>query len=220
MRLLIPVILCGGSGTRLWPVSRELRPKQFLPLVGERTMLQETYLRTLSVGDRMRPPIVVCNERHRFLAAEQMRAVGAAPQTIVLEPAGRNTAPAVAVAAWIALAIADDGASRAATASGSGDGGRSPRAASGQEDPLLVVLPADHVIVDWGAFAEAVKIGADAAERGHLVTFGIVPQHPETGYGYLLKGEPGDESGRCDRPSTATGTRERATARRRAGRCE
>jgi len=212
VRPLIPVILCGGSGTRLWPVSRELRPKQFLPLVGERTMLQETYLRTLSVGDRMRPPIVVCNERHRFLAAEQMRAVGAAPQTIVLEPAGRNTAPAVAVAAWIALAIADDGASRAATASGSGDGGRSPRAASGQEDPLLVVLPADHVIVDWGAFAEAVKIGADAAERGHLVTFGIVPQHPETGYGYLLKGEPGDESGRWLRLERFVEKPDRATA--------
>ncbi|HEX7081025.1 MAG TPA: mannose-1-phosphate guanylyltransferase/mannose-6-phosphate isomerase [Gammaproteobacteria bacterium] len=168
---VIPVILSGGAGTRLWPLSRELRPKQFLPLVTERTMLQETYLRTRALAELLRPPIVVCNEAHRFLVAEQMRAAGAEPQTIVLEPEGRNTAPAVAVAARVAL----EGA--------------------GAEDPLLLVLPADHVIADTGAFVAAVRIALEPAARGCLVTFGVVPDRPETGYGYLRKGEPGSADG-------------------------
>lgn len=172
---VIPVILSGGSGTRLWPLSRELRPKQFLPLVTERTMLQETYLRTRKLEDRLRPPIVVCNDAHRFLVAEQMRAAGATPQTIVLEPEGRNTAPAVAVAASLALRAAD---------------------ASSSDDALLLVLPADHVIANPDAFADAARIAIEAAESGRLVTFGVVPDRPETGYGYLLKGPAGDASGR------------------------
>jgi mannose-1-phosphate guanylyltransferase/mannose-6-phosphate isomerase len=172
---VIPVILSGGSGTRLWPLSRELRPKQFLPLVTERTMLQETYLRTRKLEDRLRPPIVVCNDAHRFLVAEQMRAAGATPQTIVLEPEGRNTAPAVAVAASLALRAGD---------------------ASSSDDALLLVLPADHVIANPDAFADAARIAIEAAESGRLVTFGVVPDRPETGYGYLLKGPAGDASGR------------------------
>jgi len=172
---VIPVILSGGSGTRLWPLSRELRPKQFLPLVTERTMLQETYLRTRKLEDRLRPPIVVCNDAHRFLVAEQMRAAGATPQTIVLEPEGRNTAPAVAVAASLALRAAD---------------------ASSSDDALLLVLPADHVIANPDAFADAARIAIEAADSGRLVTFGVVPDRPETGYGYLLKGPAGDASGR------------------------
>src|SRR5580693_9258794 len=126
--MLVPVILSGGAGTRLWPLSRELHPKQLLPLVGTQTMLQETVSRLsgLDVG----PPIVVCNETHRFLVAEQLRSIGHAPRAIVLEPVGRNTAPAIALAAHAALA-ADEGAS------------------------LLLVLPADHVILDVAAFHAA-----------------------------------------------------------------
>src|SRR5690606_36068809 len=107
---VIPGILSGGAGTRLWPLSRNHRPKQFLALVGERTMLQETHFRTLALGDVIRPPIIVCNQEHRFLVAEQMREAGGAPQTIVLEPAGKNTAPAVAIAALSALRSIESGA--------------------------------------------------------------------------------------------------------------
>jgi len=120
--MLIPVILSGGAGTRLWPLSRELYPKQFLPLTGERTMIQETALRAAGIRG-VADPIVVCNESHRFLVAEQLREVGVVPQVILLEPVGRNTAPAVAVAAFAALAAAEGG-----------------------DEPLLLVLPADHVI--------------------------------------------------------------------------
>src|SRR5690606_34709340 len=154
-------------------MSRELRPKQFLPLVSERTMLQETYLRLTSL-DELRAPIVVCNEAHRFLVAEQMRAVGAAPRSIVLEPKGRNTAPAVGIAALLALDASGDESA----------------------DPLLLVLPADHVIADADAFVSAVRIAVAAASEGRLVTFGVVPDRPETGYGYLLKGAPGDDGAR------------------------
>ena len=177
---VIPVILSGGAGTRLWPLSRELRPKQFLPLVSERTMLQETYLRTRALGN-LRPPIVVCNEEHRFLVAEQMRQIDVAPQTIVLEPVGRNTAPAVAIAAWVALSSPP-----AAAAEPSGQ----PDPAS---DPLLLVLPADHVINDPERFADAVEAAAEAARGGDLVTFGVVPTRAETGYGYLRVGAPAGE---------------------------
>jgi mannose-1-phosphate guanylyltransferase / mannose-6-phosphate isomerase len=162
---LIPVVLSGGSGTRLWPLSRELRPKQLLPLVTSRTLLQETLLRTKAFETAVRPPIVVCSVDHRFILAEQLREIEVRPAMIVLEPAGRNTAPALAVAALLAA-----------------------ERLSGEEDPLLVVLPADHVIVDGAAFARAVATAADVATLGRIVAFGIVPTGPETGYGYLLRG--------------------------------
>lgn len=156
--MLIPVILSGGSGTRLWPLSRELYPKQLLPLVGERTMLQETVHR-LSGLDAA-PPIVVCNEAHRFLVAEQLRQININPQAIILEPVGRNTAPAIALAALKAT-----------------------------PDALLLVLPADHVIRDEAAFRAAILAALPAASAGKLVTFGIVPTAPETGYGYIQQGQ-------------------------------
>jgi len=159
--MLVPIILSGGAGTRLWPLSRELYPKQLLPLIGQRTMLQETVER-LS-GLEVAPPIVVANEAHRFLVAEQLREIGCSPRAIVLEPRGRNTAPAVALAAHAALA-ADEG------------------------DALLLVLPADHLIRDIAAFHAAVAVAADAARGGALATFGVVPQTPETGYGYIRRG--------------------------------
>ncbi len=165
MTALVPVILSGGSGTRLWPLSREFYPKQFLPLVGERTMVQETALRAAGLPDAA-GPIVICNEEHRFMMAEQLRQVGVTPQAIVLEPVGRNTAPAVALAAMAALERAGQG-----------------------DDPLLLVLPADHVIRDVAAFRRAVVEALPAARDGRLVTFGIVPTQPETGYGYILKGK-------------------------------
>src|SRR6478735_3360388 len=157
MSELRPVLLSGGSGTRLWPLSREAYPKQFLPLVGEDTMLQSTWQRVAPLASL--PPIVVANEAHRFLVAEQLRLVGAPVPRIVLEPVGRNTAPAIAVAALQALA---DGA-----------------------DPLLLVLPSDHVVADVDAFRAAVHPASVAAAEGKLVTFGIVPTSPETGFGYI-----------------------------------
>ena len=165
--MLIPVILSGGSGTRLWPLSRELYPKQLLPLVSKGTMLQETLARVSGV-ENVGEPIVVCNESHRFLVAEQLREIGANPLSILLEPVGRNTAPAVAIAAMAAVA-------------GEGGGARA------SDDALLLVLPADHVIRDVAAFRAAVAIGRKAAEQGKLVTFGVVPTKPETGYGYIKR---------------------------------
>jgi len=158
---LQPVLLSGGSGTRLWPLSREAYPKQFLPLVGEDTMLQATWRRVAGLSPRA--PLVVANEEHRFLVAEQLRLCGAPPGRIVLEPVGRNTAPAIAIAALVASA----------------DGG----------DPLLLVLPSDHVVRDDAAFREAVRAAMPAAESGALVTFGIVPTAPETGFGYIHAAE-------------------------------
>jgi mannose-1-phosphate guanylyltransferase/mannose-6-phosphate isomerase len=163
--MLTPVILSGGAGTRLWPLSRELYPKQLLALTGERTMIQQTALRL--EGLAAAGPVVVCNEAHRFLVAEQLRQLGVEPQAIVLEPAGRNTAPAIALAAHAALKAA------------------SPKAGA---DPLLLVLPADHVIRDVPAFHRAVHAALEAAQQGQLVTFGIVPTAPETGYGYIHRG--------------------------------
>jgi mannose-1-phosphate guanylyltransferase/mannose-6-phosphate isomerase len=157
MSKLTPVILSGGSGTRLWPLSREMYPKQFLPLVGEKTMLQATWLRVAPLAGT--GPIVVANEEQRFVAAEQLALVGGHAAAILLEPAGRNTAPAIAVAALEATR----------------DGG----------DALLLVLPSDHVIRDEAAFRQAVVAATAAAEAGKLVTFGIVPTQPETGYGYI-----------------------------------
>lgn len=156
--MIIPVILSGGAGTRLWPLSRELYPKQLLPLAGAQTMLQETLCRLEGTAD-LGTPLVVCNEAHRFMVAEQLRSIGQPAAAILLEPVGRNTAPAVAVAALQAMA----------------DGG----------DPLLLVLPADHVIRDPAALRAAVAAAAQEAELGRLVTFGIVPTAAETGYGYI-----------------------------------
>jgi mannose-1-phosphate guanylyltransferase / mannose-6-phosphate isomerase len=170
--MLTPLILSGGSGTRLWPLSREMYPKQLLPLIGKRSMLQETVARLSGLPD-LAAPIVVCNENHRFVVAEQMREHGTTPQAIVLEPVGRNTAPAVAVAALVAL-------DRARRSKGGNDA-----------DPILLVLPADHVIRDVAAFQSAVVSGSAAAAEGKLVTFGIVPDRAETGYGYIRRA-PGD----------------------------
>jgi len=166
--MLTPLILSGGSGTRLWPLSREMYPKQLLPLIGKRTMLQETAARVSGLPD-LAAPIVVCNESHRFMVAEQMRECGTSPQAIILEPVGRNTAPAVAVAALVAL-------DRARKSKGGNDA-----------DPILLVLPADHVIRDVSAFQSAVVSGSAAAAEGKLVTFGVVPDRAETGYGYIRR---------------------------------
>ena len=158
---LIPVVLSGGSGTRLWPLSRELYPKQLLPLVGKHTMLQDTVLRL--DGIETTAPVVVCNEAHRFLVAEQLRVIGRPAQAIVLEPVGRNTAPAIALAAYVAQA-------------------------AGDADALLLILPADHVIRDTQAYLAALNVAAAVAQAGHLVSFGVVPRGPETGYGYIRRG--------------------------------
>ncbi|WP_323847346.1 mannose-1-phosphate guanylyltransferase/mannose-6-phosphate isomerase [Microbulbifer magnicolonia] len=164
---MIPVILCGGTGSRLWPLSREAYPKQFLPLAGSDTMLQATALR-LDGLPQLQAPILVCNEEHRFAAAEQLQEIGRAAQSILLEPCARNTAPAIALAALAALE--------------SGGGG-------GDDDPLLLVLPADHAVADVAAFQAAVTQATELAQQGHLVTFGIVPTRAETGYGYIRRGE-------------------------------
>jgi mannose-1-phosphate guanylyltransferase / mannose-6-phosphate isomerase len=166
--MLTPVILSGGAGTRLWPLSRELHPKQLLALTGERTMLQQTVLRLDGLNGSA--PVVVCNEAHRFLVAEQLRQLEVEPRALVLEPFGRNTAPAIALAALAALS------------KGAGD--------ANAAEPVLLVLPADHVIRDIPAFQKAVRTALPAAEQGRLVTFGIVPTSAETGYGYIQQGAP------------------------------
>ena len=171
--MLCPVILSGGAGTRLWPLSRELYPKQLLALTGERTMLQQTALRL--EGLSAISPVVVCNEAHRFLVAEQLRQIRIEPKSLVLEPFGRNTAPAIALAAHAAL--------------------KSVAASDAGADPVLLVLPADHVIRDVPTFQKAVRAALPAAEQGKLVTFGIVPSSPETGYGYIQRGAAGEAIG-------------------------
>lgn len=165
---MIPVILSGGSGTRLWPYSRSHYPKQFLPLTSANTMVQETALRLEGLPG-VSAPIVVCNEDHRFMVAEQLRACDRSAASIILEPVGRNTAPAIALAALEALVMGNDA-------------------------PMLV-LPADHVIKDVSSFHAAVLVAAAKAEAGSLVTFGIVPSAPETGYGYIRRADAlaGDE---------------------------
>lgn len=168
--MLTPVILSGGSGTRLWPLSRENQPKQLLPLTGLHTMLQETVRRLDGFdagGQGVTPSIVVCNGAHRFMVAEQLRAAGNDGARIVLEPIGRNTAPALALAAQLAAR----------------DGG----------DPILLVMPADHVVTDCESFHTAVATGLKAAGNGAIVTFGIVPSRPETGYGYIRTGARRDD---------------------------
>ncbi len=157
-----PVVLSGGSGTRLWPLSREQYPKQLLALVGDDTMLQSTVRRLEGYigNETIAPaPIVVCNEDYRFITAEQLRTAGKPTDRILLEPAGRNTAPALTLAALLA--------------------------ARAGEDPILLVMPADHVITDTAAFQHAVGVGAQRAKEGAMVTFGIVPLRPETGFGYI-----------------------------------
>lgn len=162
MTIIYPVILSGGSGTRLWPLSREHYPKQLLALAGERTMLQQTALR-LDGLPGVESPVLVCNEEHRFLVAEQLREVGKTPTNIILEPIGRNTAPALTLAA---MYLAE----------------RDPRA-------VMLVMPADHVIPDVQSFQSVVMEAARAANDGCLTTFGIVPTKPETGYGYIRQGQ-------------------------------
>jgi len=161
---IIPVILAGGAGTRLWPLSRRDHPKQFLPLINENTMLQDTILR-LNGLDNLADPIIICNDDHRFLVAEQCQQIGMGNSTILLEPVGRNTAPAIAAAALQALAI--EGLE------------------FNSQNQLLLVLSADHVIQDIEAFHQAINIAVEQAERGKLVTFGVVPTEANIGYGYI-----------------------------------
>jgi mannose-1-phosphate guanylyltransferase/mannose-6-phosphate isomerase len=157
------VVLSGGSGSRLWPMSRRLLPKQFLPLVSERTLFQDTVLRLQGVPG-MLPPIVVSNSEHRFLVAEQLKQIGGKPEVQILEPVGRNTAPAVAVAALHAM--------------------------SRQPDACLLVLPSDHLIQNVPAFRDVLGRALPLASAGSLVTFGVTPSEPVTGYGYIERGEP------------------------------
>lgn len=167
--MVIPVLLSGGSGSRLWPLSRKMYPKQLMPMLGdELSLLQVTALRAAEATGSP-SSIVVTNEEYRFTVASQLQEQGMEPQSIILEPVGRNTAPAVAVAAIQALTI--------------------------EEDPTLLVLPADHYIKDTAAFSEVVAAGIHSAEQGKLVTFGIVPEKPETGFGYIRKGEAVSGSG-------------------------
>ena len=160
--MIHPVILSGGSGTRLWPMSRTLYPKQLLRLLGTDSLLQQTVRR---VGDRdcFARPLLIANEEHRFIIAEQLREVGTAAGALLLEPVGRNTAPAACVAA-LALAESDP-------------------------DPLMLLMPSDHIIEDIAAFAEAIERATVAARSGSLVSFGITPERPETGYGYIRRGD-------------------------------
>lgn len=160
--LITPVILSGGAGSRLWPLSRKALPKQLLPLAGSATMIQDTAAR--AQGDGFAPPLVISNQEYRFLIAEQLRSAGIAGARIILEPAGRNTAPAAAVAA---LKVLED-----------------------DPDGLVLLMPSDHVVGDVKAFQAAVTAAALAARAGALVTFGVRPSAPETGYGYIKAGKP------------------------------
>ncbi|WP_154140331.1 mannose-1-phosphate guanylyltransferase/mannose-6-phosphate isomerase [Photobacterium damselae] len=159
--MITPIIMAGGSGSRLWPLSRTHYPKQFIPLVNNDSMLQNTINRLDKLSKAQ--PIVICNNEHRFMVAEQLRELDVKNASIILEPIGRNTAPAIALAALQAIS----------------DG----------QDPLLLVLAADHVITNEQAFIDSVNNAVVAAESGMLVTFGIVPKHPETGYGYIKQGQ-------------------------------
>ncbi|WP_070885295.1 mannose-1-phosphate guanylyltransferase/mannose-6-phosphate isomerase [Pseudomonas sp. D1-3] len=165
---MIPVILSGGNGSRLWPLSRQLNPKQFLPIADDSLSMLQATIRRLD-GLKVSQPCLICNEEHRFLAAEQLRTLGIDNASILLEPVGRNTAPAVALAAIKAL--------------------------EKEHDPVLLVLAADHLIKDVDAFHRAVETALPFAQAGKLVTFGIVPTHAETGYGYLQKGAAAGEGG-------------------------
>ena len=172
-----PVILSGGSGSRLWPLSREHYPKQLLCLIGEQTLLQQTVSRLNGMED-VADPLLVCNEEHRFLIAEQMRQMGSTPADIILEPVGRNTAPALTLAA-LALNKKDP-------------------------DALMLVMPADHIIQDVPGFHAAVQQAAELAARGRLVTFGIRPNAPETGYGYIRQGQGNAVAAFVEKPNAET----------------
>ncbi len=165
MDRIVPVILCGGSGTRLWPLSSADKPKQLLRLVSEHTMLQDTLLRLRALDVEMAPPIIVCNERHGPLVAAQATALGDDVGAVVLEPSGRNSAPAATIAALIAADLVGP-----------------------VNDPLLLVLPADHVIGAPAAFSDAVKTAVHPAAAGYLTTFGVAPTEAATGYGYIRLG--------------------------------
>lgn len=166
--MIIPVILAGGSGTRLWPLSRGLYPKQMIKFTNKHTMFQNTILRLAGLDD-ISSPLVVCNEEYRFMVAEQLRNIDVIPWSIILEPVGRNTAPAIAAAA---LKILNDNRAN---------------------DPLLLVLPADHVIDKISNFHAALEHGRYYADKGCFVTFGVIPDNPEPGYGYIQKGKRVDE---------------------------
>ncbi|MBF0447172.1 MAG: mannose-1-phosphate guanylyltransferase/mannose-6-phosphate isomerase [Magnetococcales bacterium] len=163
---LVPVILSGGSGTRLWPLSRESYPKQFLPLISDDSLFQSTINRLHGVSN-VAPPLIVCNEIQRFLVAEQARKIGITPAEIILEPVGRNTAPAVACAALIARQM--------------------------NPESILLVLPSDHIIKDVGTFQTVLTQAINIAQGNKLVTFGIVPSAPQTGFGYMKRGEALDD---------------------------
>jgi mannose-1-phosphate guanylyltransferase/mannose-1-phosphate guanylyltransferase/mannose-6-phosphate isomerase len=160
--MIYPVVLSGGAGTRLWPMSRTLYPKQLLTLVGHHSLLQQTALRVAG-REGFAAPLIVANEEHRFIIAEQLRDAAVEPQMLLLEPVGRNTAPAVAVAAL--------------------------RLVASEPDALMLVMPSDHVISDLAAFHAAIETATAAAQAGHLVSFGIAPERAETGYGYIARGE-------------------------------
>ncbi len=168
-KTVIPIILCGGSGSRLWPLSRESFPKQYLSIssLNKDSMLQTTIKRTLDIKN-VSDPILICNENHRFIVAEQMREIGIIPRSILLEPFGKNTAPAIGLGSMIAL--------------------------KEEEDPILLVLSSDHEIKDSKKFIEVVEKGIDYAKEKNLVTFGVIPSSPETGYGYIKAQNPFDFS--------------------------
>jgi mannose-1-phosphate guanylyltransferase/mannose-6-phosphate isomerase len=184
MTSILPVILSGGSGTRLWPASRSMYPKQLLPLAGQDSLLQGTAQRLQGMADTSDRCMVICNEAHRFLVAEQLRESGKTAE-IVLEPEGRNTAPAVALSAFLA--------------------------AENDPDTVLLVMPADHIISNTQAFKAAVAKGVEASTSGNLVTFGIVPTHAETGYGYVEASPDGDNPVRVtsfvEKPDLETATK-------------
>jgi mannose-1-phosphate guanylyltransferase/mannose-6-phosphate isomerase len=159
---ITPIILAGGSGTRLWPLSTGKCPKQLLPLLGKRSLLQNT-LERISGIKNIAAPLLICNQQHRFKITEQLQEINLKPSAIILEPMGRNTAPAISIAALQAMA----------------DG----------QDPLLLVLPSDHIISDIDAFYTTIATAKQHAEFGKLVTFGVVPTHPSTGFGYIKAGE-------------------------------
>ncbi len=183
-----PVILCGGAGSRLWPLSREHYPKQLMTLYGNRSLLQNTLLRLEGLDKRIAdgmvlPPLIVANEEHRFLVAEQLRQIDCIFEKIILEPFGRNTAPALTLAALAAQ--------------------------RGGQDPLLMAMPADHIIHDVVSFQQTLIAGVRLAEKNHIVVFGVMPDYPECGYGYIKRGEPLSDEGFCvtdfvEKPDLAT----------------